>query len=171
MLGYLDRIRATRSASAIISPLVERSRRRRRGLSPDIWRQPYVIGFISSLITLIAARVACRRLESNRLGSIQLACWTAVTGQPDDEIGEDICMLSANRDEAFMLGCHNAGVFLAAYCGEPLNSAEGFFETGFDDQQSRMQQSAAGEENLEIYGKGGIVACFLWQQFFDAQIH
>lgn len=171
MIGYFNRLRAARAASAVILPLVEGTERRKRGIAPDIWRQPYVIGFISTLITLIANRTVPGDLDGNRLGNVQLDAWSTVTGERDEQVGEDICMLSASQDAAFVAGCRNAGLFLTAYAGEPLDPADyGAGNSGDTGTGEDMQFCVNNEENLEIYGKGGAVAFHLWEKFFDSQL-
>ncbi len=107
--------RIRRAAVAEIKPFVERSRRRFGQRIDAAWRRPYVVGFMSMLISLSALSTSRGRMSDEELGLVQIDAWRELTRQPDDEIGEAIQLLSAERDANFMEGCRNAREFWGAY--------------------------------------------------------
>jgi hypothetical protein len=119
MLQLLRVRRARKAAVAAIHPHVERSRAQLHGISEGAWRDPYVIGFLAMLITLVAQRSE-RRLGEQALGLVQLDAWEEITGTKTSNIGEDICLLSATGDTAFRAGCDNALLVFEAIEAEGL---------------------------------------------------
>lgn len=115
--------RARKAAVAAIHPHVEGSRARLQGISDVAWRDPYVIGFLVMLITLVAQR-AERRLGEQALGLVQLDAWEEITGAKTSDIGEEICLLSANGDAAFQNGCDNAQLLFSAIEAEGMGRGE-----------------------------------------------
>lgn len=111
MLSFWRTSKATHSATTAILPFVERSRARLGGIPDFVWRDPYVLGFLSMLITLIGSEQGRGRLSDEEIGIVQLNAWLAITGIPDDLIGEEICRLSSSSDELFGWGCGNARAF------------------------------------------------------------
>ena len=112
---YLRARRARQAAVAALAPLIEQSRRRCGPAVDAAWRQPYMIGFLSMLITLAAMSSTRRPLSRDELGLAQIESWSRLTRLPDDSIGEDIQLLSAERNGAFVEGCANALDFWSAY--------------------------------------------------------
>lgn len=107
MLDLLRVRRARKAAVAAINPLVEGSRWRLHGIPDMVWLDPYVIGFLAMLITLVARREV-RNLEGQALGLVQLYAWEDITRSGNANVGEEICLLSANGDAAFQTGCLDA---------------------------------------------------------------
>lgn len=106
--------RARRAAVAALIPFV-RDSRRRLGESLDArWRRPFQIGFLSMAITRIAVASQNGRLSSESLGLAQVEAWRELTGVPDDFIGEEIMLLSAEADPEFLRGVADAETFYAA---------------------------------------------------------
>jgi hypothetical protein len=116
MLQLLKARRARRAAISTICPLVERSRWRLQGISAAAWLDPYMIGFMSMLITLVARQEA-GNLGEDALGVVQLEAWKAITKSEADDIGAEICFLSAGRDNAFQSGCENAALLFRTLQG------------------------------------------------------
>ena len=54
MFQLLRARRGRKAAVAAIAPQVDASRHRLTGIPDAIWLEPYVVGFITALITLIA---------------------------------------------------------------------------------------------------------------------
>jgi hypothetical protein len=102
--------RARRAAVRLLRPLVERSRSLGGAVTQANWSKAYVIGFVTTLITL-AARDAVGELDENALGLVQLEAWIELTDVPGDLIGERILSLSLNDDADFAEGCRNALAF------------------------------------------------------------
>jgi hypothetical protein len=107
--------RARRQTVRLIGQLVEESRTRLGGIADSTWLEPYMIGFMSALITVIIhEQIGRDRLGEQLLGLVQADCWARITGLPGDRIGEEICLLSLNNDEAFCLGCSSALAYVAS---------------------------------------------------------
>jgi hypothetical protein len=107
MIQFLKARRARKAAIATICPFVDRSRWKLRGIPEAAWLDPYMIGFMSMLITLVAKEEA-RNLGVDALGVVQVEAWKAITNSDIDDIGGEICLLSAGNDNAFQYGCENA---------------------------------------------------------------
>ena len=113
---YLRASYARRAAVRTLSPYMEQTRQRHLHALDAIWRRPYVIGYLSMLITLVALNSVRRRLDRDELGLVQIEAWGQLTHSPDDSIGDDIQLLSAERNDEFIQGCANAMEFWRAYC-------------------------------------------------------
>lgn len=99
--------RASRAAVVLISPLVERSRRRLNGIAKSTWSEPYIIGFMTMMIT-ITARLESPSIQGSLLCDVQEDAWTKITGSHPSVVGEEILLLSASRHSGFELGCRDA---------------------------------------------------------------
>jgi hypothetical protein len=112
MFGLWKSRRARSAARAMIGPLLNQSMQ--RGAIPETaFRDPYIIGFLSMLITLIAKRQV-GQLGAASLAAVQAKAWTDITRTDGTLVGEEICFLSAGHDKAFDLGCRNASSFFQA---------------------------------------------------------
>jgi len=112
MFGLWKSRRARCAAREMIGPLINQSMQ--RGAIPETaFRDPYIIGFLSMLITLIAKRQV-GPLGAASLASVQARAWSDITGTDGALVGEEICFLSAGQDKAFDLGCRNASSFFQA---------------------------------------------------------
>lgn len=159
--------RGRKAAVAAIAPLVEQSRRRMLGITDIVWLDPYMIGFMIMLITLVAKREAGIR-TSGSLAQVQSSAWAEITGINRELIGEEVALLNATRNDAFEIGCHNALVFgqalyscfltidadLPTLWEEASRGAP--LETGFavPPTEARQRESEIAE---------------LWVDFFDAR--
>lgn len=92
---------------------MERSAGVHAGLEAGAWLQPQILGFLATLVTLIAERT-CGELRNHALASVQASVLTALTGAGPEVIGEEICLLSSRRDPAFTAGSIGAVAFLDA---------------------------------------------------------
>ena len=117
------RIRQARKAAvASIRPFVETSRHRMNGIAESVWLDPYMVGFVGTLVTLAAERRSAT-LRTQAMGLVQADAWADITGARPDLIGEEICFLSAARSKDFETGCRNAARFFGALCGKPPGAA------------------------------------------------
>ena len=168
MLGFGTTARVRRAAVAVISPMVTQSRARLGGIPDIVWRRPYMIGFVTMLITLLAKSETRGRIGTRQLALAQVDAWTEITGQYEDRIGEAICLLSAEADGEFLEGCRNASRFLEAYWG--------IHDT--DDADIREASERASRQGLPMlvpgdvgaFGQGGVPAALLWGRYFDEQV-
>jgi hypothetical protein len=121
MLSLIRVRQGRRFATRILKPLVDASRIRLGGIPDDTWSDPYVIGLLSTLVTLLA-REQLQSLEGDDLGLVQVGAWKDITSTSNDDVGQDICILSMNRDIAFQNGYRTAGALFRAIaaCGFDL---------------------------------------------------
>jgi hypothetical protein len=152
MLGLWKTYRGRRAAADRIVPLVEASRRRLGGIPDSVWQDPYVIGFVGMLITLIATRTASS-LSSEDLAAVQAGAWADITGKSGDVLGEDICFLAASNDNRFIAGCRDAESFAVALDNASLES-----------EQLRDQAT------ISLAPDGSEIRSALWSRYFDAHL-
>lgn len=154
MFGLLKVRRARKAAVALISPFVKESQRRFPSqLTEHVWLEPYMVGFMSMLISL-AAEHSIGRLDSQSAGLVQLEAWQDVTGFPSDLIGEEICLLSSGNDRRFSYGCLNASRFMEELT-RPTPSHPDHLPPGFRIHGLNYDTS---------------IALALWSELFDAYI-
>ena len=148
MLELLKVRRARKAAVATITPLVESSRWRFHGIPEMVWLDPYVIGFMAMLITLIA-RNEVRSLGGQALGLVQLDAWGAITKAVNVNVGEEICLLSADGDAEFQTGCVNAEQMFRA-----------------------IQDASGGDEEQETDESNTSTASIssLWSRYFEERL-
>lgn len=144
--------RGRKAAVATIAPLVERSRHKLTEIPEGAWLDPYMVGFMGMLISLVAIR-ATGRLGSQAIGIVQGEAWGEITGCRADVIGEEICLLSAADNRLFQQGCLNAGRFLEALeaSGDPASL------------------DRAGDIGAPLDQRDAL-APVLWEQYFEAYI-
>jgi hypothetical protein len=145
--------RARRAAISTICPLVERSRWKLHGIPESAWLDPYMIGFLSMLITLVAKDKA-QNLDGDALGLVQLEAWKEITQSENDDIGGEICLLSMDHDNAFQAGCDNAVLLFDAIMGG--GGASG----GMDGSTDELPAGSFNNDN----------ATALWTRVFEDQI-
>jgi hypothetical protein len=152
---------------AAVAPLVERSRCRLHEIPDFVWFDPYIVGFLVTLITLVAKREV-RTLDSQGLGLVQLEAWAVITGTTSDLIGEEVVELSIAGHAHFNEGCRNAIDF-----GRALYDASGG-DTAGQPQSWRgvagdMLSTSAGGPAAHDPFAGRDVAS-LWSDYFDAYV-
>jgi hypothetical protein len=162
MIRLWNTARAKRAAISTIAPLVEASRARLGGIPAAAWQEPYLLGFMSMLIALVAMQHTRGHLRSDQLGLIQLEALARIAGVQDDRIGEQICFLSALDDESFLAGCRNAWLFLRAYHGEPAPADADF--------ESEILDNIDPPTDVRPFGRGGVMAAALWRRCFERHL-
>ncbi|MBX6426438.1 MAG: hypothetical protein IRZ09_11025 [Variibacter sp.] len=161
VLGLWNARRGRKAAVAAIAPLVERSRNRLNGIADGVWFDPYMIGFLVMLITLVAHRKA-RVLDNHSLGIVQSEAWAAITGLKPELIGEEVVHLSAMGDGDFEIGCRNAIAFSQALDKMPMRG---------DDDPRELELFSLGPGGIEpadFAESASVVA--LWSHYFDAHV-
>lgn len=153
MFGLWRSYRGRRAAAGQIIPLLEGTRRRLGGIPGSAWRDPYVVGFLGMLITMVATRVA-GALGTNDLAAVQAKAWADITGASGDVFGEEICFYDAAHDDRFISGCRNAEAFYYA-----LNMVRENGDQGLGPGAPTPFLSQAGD--------GGSA---LWSRYFDAHL-
>jgi hypothetical protein len=89
-----------------LSPAIGGTVLRLGGVPAHAWLDPYALGFVVTLVTLVAGTL--RNHGPQGLGFVQVDCWQRLTGVKDGALGERICLLSAGSDPAFMRGSRDA---------------------------------------------------------------
>lgn len=105
--------RARRLAHATLEPFLRGAPGSSDGLQAGDWLHPQIIGFLATLVTLVAQR-DCGRMRSHALAAVQADVLNAVTGIGPELIGEEICLWSSRGDPAFVAGVGGAAAFLEA---------------------------------------------------------
>jgi hypothetical protein len=152
--------RSRRAAVAAIAPFVRESRRQ-ANIPDGFWLDPYVVGFMVMLITLVARREE-RTLDTHVLGLIQSEAWSEITGLEVDLIGEEVLHLSSAGDRMFELGCRNALVF-----EQELGSALARGGSAFGSCEGLEPGCAPGLSDERPHALGTIRALALWSRCFD----
>lgn len=152
--------RGRRAAVATITPFVERSRGRLHRIPDSLWLEPYMVGFIAMLITVLAKR------EVNEIGQPSLAlaqceAWAEITGMSPELIGDRILALCAESNAEFELGCRNALAFNEALTHGSM--------IGLDDEHSGSP-AADVEGDAPLASGANATLSALWGQYFDTRI-
>lgn len=113
MFELLKIRKARRLSRAAIEPFLQRAPVGNLPYQAGDWRQPQIIGFLATLVTLIAQR-HCGHMRSHALAAVQADVLHGVTGIGPELIGEDICLLSSREDPDFAAGARGAAAFLEA---------------------------------------------------------
>lgn len=74
----VDLARVRRAAGVVISPMVEKSRRRLGEIPAIVWSDPYIVGFTFLLITIVA-RIEIGKIEERALCVVQAKAWEDIT--------------------------------------------------------------------------------------------
>ncbi|MGU3537931.1 hypothetical protein [Methylobacterium sp. A54F] len=122
----LWRVRGGRRAAVqALQPYVERARWQAGGPPGRAWLDPYLVGFLTTLITRIALR-AQPGVGSEALGLVQVEAWSLLTGGASELIGERILTLSLAEDAHFLAGHRDAadfdGALLAGHAPTDLDA-------------------------------------------------
>jgi len=166
MLDLLKGRRARKAAVATIAPLVEGSRNRLNGIAEMAWLDPYMVGFMSMLITLVAHRTGA--LGTAALANVQTGAWADITGLEGSLVGEEIVLLSSAQDDAFSEGCGNALAFYEALFGGSASAQ------GTDSWENALEREGPPESvprDLSEAETGGVFADALWREYFEARIN
>lgn len=152
--------RAHRAATAVILPMVEKSRRRLGGISDLTWSDPYMVGFMIMLIT-IAARIETGKIEGEALCRVQARSWEDITTVRSGLIGEEVLLLSTACNREFETGCRNAVAFGSMLVGNSILFAGAGM--GWQDRHRDLQ-----EADSTIAERDDVSAA--WERFFDAHV-
>lgn len=105
--------RARRLAHATIAPFLQRDPSANVTLQAGDWLQPQIIGFLATLVTLLAQR-HCGPMRNHALAAVQSDVLNAVTGIGPELIGAEIFLLSSREDPSFTAGARGAVAFIEA---------------------------------------------------------
>lgn len=160
----LSRVRKARKAAcSAILPMVARSRRRLDGIPDAAWSNPYIVGFIVMLITIVT-RVEIGKIEGQALCLVQAKAWEDITGLRSDVIGEEILLLSEAGNRDFEAGCRNAmtlGSMLVGHSVLYANRGSDWLNRHLDLRDT---------DTVGIPGERDDVSA-VWERFFDAHVY
>lgn len=140
--------------------MVEASRQRLGGISDASWSDPYIIGFLVMLISIVA-RMESGRISAEAMCSVQCRAWDDITAHKTDIVAEQLLHLSTDRDRDFEQGCRDAAAFSTVLLGsETLQEGTGLasltqWVSTLDGDSARSQQDE-------------VVAA--WAHFFESHI-
>ncbi|WP_342358823.1 hypothetical protein [Terrarubrum flagellatum] len=159
--------RARKAAVGVIAPLVAQTRERLREIPAHAWLDPYLIGFMATLITIIARQrfAAC---DSRLLASIQEAAWGEITGLPPELLGQEIIALSMAQNRNFISGCQDSfAIAKRIFCEAATSSAA----AGWSDlSPGALTESAFGDGEIAAALDERADLARLWIEYFDARI-
>ena len=166
-LGALWRARrGRRAAVAAIAPLVKESRIRLHEIPAPIWEEPYMIGFIVMLITLVA-RQKVRALDTHSMALVQCEAWAEITGVTRELVGEEVLYLSAVSDKGFMQGCCDAVEFSRALQLRPTPAIDDHDAWGLAAEPAFALAAPDCSPDADV--ERAAVAD-LWATFFEARV-
>ncbi|GGK39116.1 hypothetical protein [Salinarimonas ramus] len=93
--------------------------------SDSVWLDPYLVGFLATLITLVAKRKT-GPLNEEALASVQEGAFSALTGLDGGLFGVELVLAGQSPSRAFAEGCLDGGRFYALLTGDapPRGDAE-----------------------------------------------
>lgn len=154
--------KSRRAAVTALSPIVDGSRHRLGGISDVAWSDPYIIGFLVMLISIVA-RLESSRISGDSLCLVQRRAWEDITEMNSEAMAEQLLLLSTDRNQDFELGCHNAAAFSAILFGtETL--AEGVGLANLERWPAKLED----DPPKAFAQREDVVAA--WNQFFDAHV-
>src|SRR5712664_1049604 len=157
----LSRVRKARKAAVtVLSPIVEKSRHRLGGISEVTWSDPYMIGFMVMLISIIA-RIESGKIAGNSMSLVQCRAWEDITRMRSDMMAEELLLLSTARNRDFELGCHNAATLGSILFGSPILSE------GAGVPREDRPRDLPELELTEPFAQRDDVSV-VWVSFFDA---
>lgn len=153
--------RARLAAVGTILPLVERSRRRLGSIPDAAWSDPYIVGFMMMLITIIA-RMEVGRIDSETICHVQTKAWEGITSQTN-VIGEEVLLLSAANNRNFEIGCRNAVDFSSF-----LVSRSVLFRNPDDGETNSAFDLREGYADAGLLNRPDVLAA--WEECFDTRL-
>ncbi|MEP3275752.1 MAG: hypothetical protein ABJN26_16380 [Stappiaceae bacterium] len=144
MLDWWRLRKARESAVAAIRPYLEYSVNRVGRHSLDNLN-PYAVGFLGMLITLVA-QYKYPSLGTRTIGLLQMEAWAELTKNNADLIGQEISFLSLNADPDFQGGCYAAKTFFDEILRKELDGR------AFGDVQiaSQVQSDQISAETMAL---------------------
>jgi hypothetical protein len=158
----LSRTRKARSAAvAAISPILDQSRHRLGGVPDAAWSDPYIIGFMIMLISIIA-RIETGRIAGDSLCKVQRKAWEDITRTNSNMMIEEMMLLDTTHDREFELGCRNAATLGSLLLGNSVRDGGAMLreEHSRDATETQTIEPLAQREDVSA----------AWIQFFETYI-
>jgi len=176
MFGFLQVRKGRRAAVRMLGPFVERSRQRLTRIPESVWLDPYMVGFICTVIT-DAAKRETDSMGTESLALVQSQAWAEITGLSADIIGEEISFLSTGRSEQFLNGCRKAAWFVEALHApsddqlQDSRSPAWLTDLDLGSDTTRSGEDAAPTPYVEAGAPAyGSTPDELWACFFDTAL-
>jgi hypothetical protein len=151
--------RARLAAEGTILPLVEKSRLRLGDIPDAAWSDPYIVGFMMMLITIIA-RMEVGRIDSETICHVQAKAWQNITRQ-ENPIGEEVLLLSSSSNQHFEMGCRNAAEFASFLVSRSvLLRGEG--------EKNESLDYRSGSHEAALSDRYDVLAA--WENYFDMRL-
>lgn len=151
--------RARLAAGEAILPLVEKSRLRLGGIPDAAWSDPYIVGFMMMLITIIA-RMEVGRIDNETICQVQAKAWQDITSQ-GNTIGEEVLLLSSAHNQHFEMGCRNAADF-ASFLVSRAVLLRG------SGERNESLDSRGGCQEAALSDRHDVLAA--WETYFDMRL-
>lgn len=151
--------RARLAAGEAILPLVEKSRLRLGGIPDAAWSDPYIVGFIMMLITIIA-RMEVGRIDNETICQVQARAWQDITSQ-GNTIGEEVLLLASAHNQHFEMGCRNAADF-ASFLVSRAVLLRG------SSERNESLDSRGGCQEAALSDRHDVLAA--WETYFDMRL-
>lgn len=116
---------AQKAAIALLGPRVDGTRRQLGPIPQGAWLDPYIVGFITTLATIVAQRQTTG-LGDTGLALVQSHVWSQLSGQSDTLIGSEIILLSLSDEPQFGRGCRAAMRFIAGLPSDMMAARQGW---------------------------------------------
>jgi hypothetical protein len=144
-----------------ILPLIERSRRRLGNIPDAAWSDPYIVGFMMMLITIVA-RMEVGRIDSETICHVQTKAWEGITNQTN-VIGEEVLLLSTANNHNFEIGCRNAVEFSSF-----LVSRSVLFRSPDNVEVNSALDLRGGYADAELLNRPDVLAA--WEECFEMRL-
>ncbi len=107
------------AAVALIKPMFGVISASGKRLTPQVLRDPYIVGFLGEFIIVEASFAAGRLFQEEEAGRVCLTAWGKITGDDLSGLGQRLHDLAAARDVAYMKGVNDATKLFKLVHGKP----------------------------------------------------
>jgi hypothetical protein len=161
----------TRSAVSAFKPWVRLAVAHIGNVPSVAWADPYIVGLITTLITLQVRRTSRNRVRGEYLSRVVLTCWSQITGQSPLGLGLKTRDWVYSRDPQFNEGADNAvKLFRTAYSKPDM----------FDPIVANAMNNAArvepdlvflfGASQNDHSNRRGAAVALLWDELFVVRL-
>ncbi|MGJ3261850.1 MAG: hypothetical protein ACFE0R_01320 [Salinarimonas sp.] len=91
--------------------------------SDSVWLDPYLVGFLATLITLVAKRKT-GPLKEETLAGVQEGAFSSLTGLDGTLFGVELVLAGQAPSRGFAQGCADGGRFFTLLTGEPVPAGD-----------------------------------------------
>ena len=167
IFGFSAAERATRSAVSAFKPWVGLAVAHIGNVPSAAWTDPYVFGFLATLIIFQVRRTSRNRIRGEYLARVVFASWSQITGQSPLGLGYKSREWVHSRDPQYNEGADNAvKLFRTAY-GKPDMSDP--IVAHAMDNATRLAPDLVfllGASNNDHNDRCGAAVALLWNELF-----